>query len=171
MSITYLGLGSNQGDRERNLRAALSLINARFMVLDYSSIYHTSPVGYKEQPHFLNMVVKIDSGQTTPTEMLYFVKKTESDLGRTKTFHWGPRKIDIDILYMEDIRVESEDLTIPHKELFRRDFVLVPLSEITDSLKINNNTFRVKDFVKSKSDLSTGVTIYKTKEDIVLYDI
>lgn len=169
MKVTYLGLGSNIGNKEQNLIRAITFVGSKFKILDYSSIYITSPVGYKNQPHFFNMVLKIDSEGIAPLELLKFVKQAELELGRRKTFRWGPRMIDIDILYIEGVQIHSEDLTVPHRELFNRDFVLIPLSEITECIEINDQIFYLKELISPDSDSLRNVSLFKSKEDIVLY--
>jgi len=179
MSIAYLGLGSNLGNREENLITALSLIKKRCNILDVSSIFETSPVGYRKQPDFLNMVVEVDTNRLTPHTLLDIVKDIEKSTGRKKTFHWGPRIIDIDILYIQDVTVESPNLTIPHRELLNREFVLIPLSELTDYLKIQGENINLKqrinelvakqerqDAFDTKHDSINSVVCYKSREDI-----
>lgn len=137
MKTGYLGLGSNQGDREKNLIHALSLIKARWDIVGISSIFETSPVGYRNQPDFLNMVIEIDVKDYQASRLLEELKAIEKKIGRKPTFRWGPRVIDIDILYIQDIIIESPELTLPHKELLNREFVLIPLSEIVDRLSVH----------------------------------
>lgn len=168
MKTTYLGLGSNIGDKEKNMLKAIALINTKFIILDYSSIYITSPVGYREQPYFLNMVIKIDSEGTTPYELLKFIKFSELEVGRKKIFRWGPRSIDIDILYIDGIKIESENLFIPHKELLKRNFVLIPLSEIAEYITVDTKPIFIKEFINYNSLSTDSVILYKSKEDIVL---
>lgn len=125
----FLALGSNLGDRRANLAAALQRLRNAVEINEVSSVYETEPVGYSEQPRFLNMVLR---GQTTlsPEALLAYVKSIEATLGRQRTFRNGPRPIDIDILFYDDARHEQEHLTIPHPRLSERAFVLVPLAEI-----------------------------------------
>jgi 2-amino-4-hydroxy-6-hydroxymethyldihydropteridine diphosphokinase len=162
MAITYLGLGSNLGDRERNIRSALALIAERFRILGSSCLYVTEPVGFTDQPSFLNMVVKIDSGETEPRALLDAVKSAESAIGRRKTFHWGPRVIDIDILYMDGIEHRSGDeLEIPHRELLNRNFALIPLSELTERIRVGGKDVVLKDKIKENSGSGSSVELYK----------
>jgi len=127
--IVYLGLGSNLGDRERNLLDAIERLGKEVAVAQISSPYDTEPVGYDDQPRFLNAVVKGDT-KLTPENLLVFVKKIEVDLGRVVTFKDGPRLIDIDILLYGDVVMDTLSLTIPHVRYAERAFVLVPLLEI-----------------------------------------
>jgi 2-amino-4-hydroxy-6-hydroxymethyldihydropteridine diphosphokinase len=128
MSV-YLGLGSNLGDRERNLLDAIEHLGQGVAVSQISSPYDTEPVGYDDQPMFLNAVVKGET-KLTPEDLLVLIKKIEVDLGRTPNFTNGPRLIDIDILLYGDVVMDTPSLTIPHARYGQRAFVLVPLSEI-----------------------------------------
>ena len=129
--IAYLGLGSNLGEREHWLMSALHLLNqeAHTAVVDISAIYETDPVGFQEQPAFLNMVCRIET-QLSAIALLQFVLETEHRLGRVRTLRWGPRTIDIDILLYHNIAVATEPLQIPHPRMMERAFVIVPLLEI-----------------------------------------
>ena len=125
----YLGLGSNLGDRDANLRRALELL-AKGMVLDEtSSLYDTEPVGHKNQPRFLNCAC---GGWTSllPADLLALVKDVEREVGREPTFSGGPRVADVDILFYGQAVVEEPGLEVPHPRLVQRAFVLVPLAEI-----------------------------------------
>ncbi|MCS7286620.1 MAG: 2-amino-4-hydroxy-6-hydroxymethyldihydropteridine diphosphokinase [Anaerolineae bacterium] len=129
MALVYLGLGSNLGDRERNISIALERIEEEISILQLSSLYETEPVGYLAQPWFLNAVC---AGETklAPYPLLDFLKAVERELGRTEGVRWGPRIIDIDILFYDTLVFSDEKLTIPHPRLHERRFVLVPLAEI-----------------------------------------
>jgi 2-amino-4-hydroxy-6-hydroxymethyldihydropteridine diphosphokinase len=174
MRETYLGLGTNIGDREKNLIEALKRISALCPILDYSSLYNTAPVGYTEQADFLNMVVKIDASGFSPHELLRSVKSIERSMGRKDTVRWGPRVIDIDILYSSDIQWCSEQLSIPHKELLNRLFVLVPLSELTGSLTFEGDTVhfenRIRELTKDDDrDVDQTVTLYKSRGELEIH--
>ncbi|MFC1978712.1 2-amino-4-hydroxy-6-hydroxymethyldihydropteridine diphosphokinase [Chloroflexota bacterium] len=127
--FVYLGLGSNLGDRESNLLDAIERLGEKVVVQQISSPYDTEPVGYADQPRFLNAVVKADT-KLTPDDLLKFLKKIEVELGRTSSFVNGPRLIDIDILLYDDVVVDTPLLTIPHPRYTERAFVLVPLAKI-----------------------------------------
>ncbi|MFC2059371.1 2-amino-4-hydroxy-6-hydroxymethyldihydropteridine diphosphokinase [Chloroflexota bacterium] len=129
----YLGLGSNMGNREGNLSKAVKQMGEKVIIKALSSIYETDPVGYEQQPKFLNAVI---SGTTEldPFDLLNFIKSLESALGRVPNFQNGPRTIDIDILFYDNIALNTPQLTIPHPRLAERAFVLVPLSEIAPDL-------------------------------------
>jgi 2-amino-4-hydroxy-6-hydroxymethyldihydropteridine diphosphokinase len=135
MSKIYLSLGTNLGDKESNLESALRLLSEKVKILKTSSLYDTEPVGFKEQPWFLNMVVKGDT-ELSPRELLCFTQSIESELKRTKTIINGPRIIDVDILLYDDEKIETENLTIPHPRMLQRAFVMVPLYEISPDLMI-----------------------------------
>lgn len=165
MRKTYLGLGSNLGDREKNLLRATAEVSARFTLLDHSSMYETSPVGYTDQPDFLNMVIAVLAEGCTPGGLLGFVKDIETRLGRAETFRWGPRVIDIDILYMEGVEVDTPGLTVPHRELLNRTFVLVPLSELTDSIVLGGRKVDLAAHLLRTSS-SGRVRVYRSREDL-----
>ena len=124
MSV-YLGLGSNLGDRLLNLNAAAG----HFSVLKQSSIYETEPVDYLEQPWFLNMVVCIQTS-LSPRSLLQFCQDMERDLGRIRIIPKGPRMIDVDILFFDDLIYSDAELILPHPRIQDRRFVLEPLNEI-----------------------------------------
>jgi len=125
----YLALGSNLGDRRGNLAAALQRLREIVNIDRVSSVYETEPVGYLDQPRFLNIVC---CGKTwlSAEELLQYAKGIEVELGRQPTFRNGPRPIDIDILLYDDLMLEQPDLIIPHPRMAERAFVLVPLTEI-----------------------------------------
>jgi 2-amino-4-hydroxy-6-hydroxymethyldihydropteridine diphosphokinase len=133
MHICYLSLGSNLGDRAKNLGKAISSLAPKVQPLIQSSIYQTEPWGYSDQPNFLNQVVKAET-TLDPFDLLDHLKATEAQLGRQETFRFGPRLIDIDILLYDDLIVNTPKLTIPHPRIFERAFVLIPLSEIAPDL-------------------------------------
>ena len=133
MSIAYLGLGTNLGDRKENLRRAIQAIASKMYVCKQSSLYETAAWGYTDQPDFLNQVVQVET-DLTPLRLLNFLKKTEIELGRIANFRYGPRQIDLDILFYDDLVKNTNRLQIPHPRLAERAFVLVPLNEIAPDL-------------------------------------
>lgn len=133
MATVYLGLGSNLGDRKQNLAAALELISRQVVIEQVSYIYETEPVGYAEQPLFLNAVCRV-STDLKPGLLLRLAKKIEAELGRKHSFPNAPRPIDIDILFYDDEVLNNKELTIPHPKLAERAFVLVPLAEIAPGI-------------------------------------
>ena len=135
------GLGSNIGDKPANIREALRLIEARQVARlgAVSRIYRTPPWGALDQGDFANACA-IGETRLTPYELLAAVKKIEADMGRTPTRRWGPRLIDVDILFLGDHTLDDPELTLPHKELFARAFVLAPLAEIGPDLVLDGES-------------------------------
>ncbi len=131
--IVYLALGSNLGDRRGNLAAALQRLREKVELHTISSVYETEPVGYLDQPRFLNMVC-CGKTELSPEQLLKEVKTIETIIGRQPSFRNGPRPIDIDILLFDDIQMKQEALTIPHPRMHERAFVLIPLSEISPNV-------------------------------------
>jgi GTP cyclohydrolase-4 len=155
MATVYLGLGSNLGDRKHNLAQALELMSKHLVVEQVSSIYETEPVGYKDQPLFLNAACRISTG-LNPEKLLRLAKKIEAKLGRTPGFPNAPRPIDIDILFYGDEVFNDKELTIPHPHLAERAFVLVPLAEIAPDLVHPENRKPVKKLLVDLGNV-TGV--------------
>jgi|SRR5579862_6718233 len=135
----YLSLGSNIGDRGANLRAAVSRLSAAIFNVRESNLYETDPQGVTDQPPFMNIVVA-GTARKHPSDLLRFVKDVECEVGRTPTYRWGPRVIDIDILLYGDETVALHDLKIPHPELMNRAFVLLPLCELDDHVRFPDGT-------------------------------
>ncbi len=131
--IVYLALGSNLGDRRGNLAAALQRLREKVELHTISSVYETEPVGYLDQPRFLNMVC-CGKTELSAQKLLKEVKSIETLIGRQPSFRNGPRPIDIDILLYDDVQIEEETLTIPHPRMHERAFVLVPLTEISPNV-------------------------------------
>ena len=129
------GLGSNLGGRLRNLREAVERLERYgFIIEGKSNVFETEPWGVTDQPSFLNACVRAKAGANlSPGKILKIIKKIESAMGRVKGLRWGPRAIDIDLLFIDLIVYKSGFLSIPHKEIFNRAFVLYPLSEIFPS--------------------------------------
>ena len=125
----YIALGTNLGDRLANLQAALRSLPPAVTVTDESHVYETPPWGYEDQPAFLNMVVKAETN-LEPEPLLEYLKQLEVQLGREQKFRWGPRLIDLDILFYDDLVLDSPPLVIPHPRLHERAFVLVPLMDV-----------------------------------------
>ena len=130
MPRAYLSIGSNLGDRINYLKKALvKLKQNNIQIIKSSNINETEPYGYKEQGKFLNMAVEIDS-DLEPFELMKLISKIESELGRIRTKRWGPRVIDIDIIFYNSLIINEPDLKIPHPDMQNRFFVLKPLQEI-----------------------------------------
>ena len=129
-NTVILGLGSNLGNRETNIKYALERLQSYGSeILSTSKIIETEPYGYEDQPDFLNCAAIIRTNKP-PLELLDTCKRIETEVGRIKTVHWGPRVIDLDILFYNDIVMEHEKLVIPHPELHKRKFVLDSLIEL-----------------------------------------
>jgi 2-amino-4-hydroxy-6-hydroxymethyldihydropteridine diphosphokinase len=139
MTRVYLSLGSNVGDREANLRAAIE----RLPVLRISPIYETEPVDYTDQPWFLNLVVEAET-DLSPHDLLAATSRIEQELGRVRDIPKGPRTIDIDILLYGDEVVNEPILQIPHPRMAERRFVLAPLADLVPDLRhpITQRTIR-----------------------------
>jgi len=134
LATAYLCLGSNLGERQKNLIQALSLLSQQIKLKRVSDIYETEPVGYKEQPLFLNLVCQITTDLNS-RELLHLAKAIENKMGRRPSGQKNsPRLIDIDILFFNNKIMKTQDLTIPHPRLVQRAFVLIPLAEIAPDL-------------------------------------
>jgi 2-amino-4-hydroxy-6-hydroxymethyldihydropteridine diphosphokinase len=135
MKIAYLGLGSNIGDREANLGAAIERLRAPDLrVLRVSPVYETEPVDYTRQRWFLNLVVEVETS-LFPMQLLARVARIERALGRARTVPKGPRTIDIDILLYGQAVIRSETLEVPHPRMGERRFVLAPLADLAPDLR------------------------------------
>lgn len=135
MKTVFLSLGSNLGDREAFLRAALQgLSRAGLRVTRESSLYETDPQDLEDQPQFLNMVVQVET-ELFPMQLLSRIQKIERDLGRQRITDKGPRTIDIDILFYGRSIIATERLRIPHPRLAQRRFVLQPLADLAADLR------------------------------------
>jgi 2-amino-4-hydroxy-6-hydroxymethyldihydropteridine diphosphokinase len=151
--IIYLSLGSNLGDRLANLQNAISLLPPNIQPLTQSSVYETEPWGYTDQPPFLNLVIKAIT-MLDPYDVLTIVKEIEVSMGRQETFRFGPRLIDLDILFYDDLVLDTPKLTIPHPRLTQRAFVLVPLAEIEPDL---SHPVLKKTIQQIKSTVDTNI--------------
>ncbi|HXF85933.1 MAG TPA: 2-amino-4-hydroxy-6-hydroxymethyldihydropteridine diphosphokinase [Anaerolineales bacterium] len=129
----YLSLGSNLGNRLANLKQAIASLPPQMEVKAKSRIYETPPWGYTDQPMFLNQVIKAET-YLDPQALLKHLKRLEIALGRKATFQYGPRLIDIDILFYDDLILNTASLVIPHPQLHKRGFVLLPLMDIAPDL-------------------------------------
>ena len=125
----YLSLGTNIGNRAENLKQAITSLPPQMTVKKKSNIYETPPWGYTEQDAFLNQVVKVTT-YLEPEPLLKHLKRLEVVLGRKATFRYGPRLIDIDILFYDDLVLDTPSLTIPHPNVHERGFVLIPMMDI-----------------------------------------
>jgi len=131
--IVYLSLGTNLGDRNENLKDAITSLPPQMDIKAKSPVYETPPWGYEDQPRFLNQVVKVQT-YLDAEPLLKHIKRLEVALGRKATFRNGPRLIDIDILFYDDLILNTPALIVPHPHLHERGFVLLPLMDIAPDL-------------------------------------
>ena len=129
MHTIYLALGSNLGDRAANLRSAIEAFEPEIQITNCSAVYETPPWGYLDQLRFLNQVVEAET-DLSPAGLLEHIKYLEHQLGRRETFQYGPRVIDLDIIFYDNEVIESPPLIIPHPRMAERGFVLLPLADI-----------------------------------------
>ena len=129
MTQVYLSLGTNLGERLDNLATARAMLSPDVRVEKLSSVYETAPWGYSDQANFYNQVL-LGKTMLTPLRLLNKLKRIEKMMGREQTFRYGPRVIDLDILFYESRIINTKRLQIPHPRLQERAFVLVPLVEI-----------------------------------------
>jgi len=136
-----VGLGSNIGDKPANIFRALALLEERrvLVITAVSPIYRTAPWGFLDQDAFANACA-LARTVLDPAGLLAAIKAVETEMGRTETVRWGPRLIDIDILFYGEHELETPDLVLPHKEIFNRAFVLVPLAEIAPDLHLGGRS-------------------------------
>ncbi|SHH67004.1 2-amino-4-hydroxy-6-hydroxymethyldihydropteridinediphosphokinase [Sporobacter termitidis DSM 10068] len=154
MNRVFFSLGSNLGDTEANIKEALRLLSEKVRVVRVSSFYETEPVGYKDQPWFLNIAAE-GATSLSPEELLQFTQSIERQMKRVKTIVNGPRSIDVDILLFNDDMIKTETLTIPHPRMLERAFVLVPLYEIAPGLILDGR------YIKDHLDGLKGEKIRK----------
>ena len=131
MLEAYVALGANLGDRDESLRGALSKLAAEpgITLHAISPVYETAPVGYTDQPSFLNMVVRVGT-ECHPLDLLGRLLEIEREMGRVRDIRWGPRNIDLDLLLVGETSMDTPELTLPHPRMGERAFVLVPLREV-----------------------------------------
>lgn len=129
MVYAFIGIGSNVGDKEDNVERAIQLLKKKVKILKVSSFYKTEPMYYEKQDWFMNCVVKVET-RMKPKELLTFLRRIEDRLGKNLPFKYGPRTIDLDILFYGKEVVSEDELEIPHPRIKERGFVLIPLSEI-----------------------------------------
>jgi len=146
MSIAYIGLGANLGYRQATLRHACVSLGALGDVKAVSSVYETEPVGFAEQPRYLNAAIRLET-RLEPDVLLHGLLGIEEELGRVRTFPNAPRTIDLDLLFYDDAVIVASDLIVPHPRLHERAFVLVPLHDIAP------------DFIHSQMKISIGALL------------
>jgi len=163
MTVVDIALGSNLGDRATNLEAAIAALQPEVAVLDRSPIYETDPEYMVDQPAFLNMMVRGETG-LQPQDLLRRLKSIERDLGRTPGRRYGPRLIDLDIIYFGDRIVVAPGLTIPHPRMVERAFVLRPLSDIAPDARHPVTGETVLKLLEKLGDLG-GIKLYSHGRD------
>lgn len=159
MPIVYLHLGSNKGNRLKNLQSAYENIEGRIgKILLKSQNFETAPWGNLDQSSFINSAIKVETTKN-PFELLFEILSIEDDLGRKRTTKWAPRVIDIDIIFYENLVIQSSILTIPHIHYSNRKFVLTPLLDV------------VSDFIDPQSDLSITESMHSCQDtsDVKVY--
>jgi 2-amino-4-hydroxy-6-hydroxymethyldihydropteridine diphosphokinase len=145
---TYIGIGTNLGDRARNLHDALSLLGNVVRVQRVSSIYESDPVGYADQPRFWNLVAQVAT-ELAPEKLLEQLIAVEQQMGRTRSFRNAPRIIDLDILLYGDVVLDVPRLTLPHPRMSERAFVLKPLIELNPDLQHPITGQRFRDILEN----------------------
>jgi 2-amino-4-hydroxy-6-hydroxymethyldihydropteridine diphosphokinase len=157
----YLGLGTNLGERLANLKLAIKDLAPGVTVIRTSPIFETEPWGFVDQPWFLNLVLE---GETnfSPLELLQYLKTLEKNLGRTPSFHYGPRLIDVDILFYDELVLKTGQLEIPHPQVVERAFVIVPLFHLAPDLCHPVLGLTMREIMKNVED--KGVYLYADSE-------
>ncbi len=158
MATAYIGLGSNLGDRMATLRSAVQRLQTLGRITGVSSLYETEPVGYLEQPAFLNAVVALETA-LAPVDLLRALLGIERELGRTRSFPNAPRALDLDLLLVDDVTLETAELTLPHPRLHDRAFVLVPLADLAPEMVHPASGQTVREMLRALPDQS-GVEGY-----------
>ena len=164
MHSVFLGIGSNLNKRIQNCNNTLLEISKISKIVELSSLYESEAVGVENQPKFINAVVKIQT-ELMPHNLLDSLKSIEKKLGRKKSVRWGPRIIDLDILFYDDLIINEEKLVIPHPRLHERRFVLLPLIEIDSNFKHPRMNMTVSELLTnldhSKNTVKIGAFRYR----------
>lgn len=157
MATVYLALGSNVGDSKRYIEQAITLLGDAMNNIQRAPFYRSKAVGYTDQADFFNTAI---SGRTelTPEELLAFIQAAEQKIGRVERFRWGPREIDIDIIFYDDLVQETAALTLPHPSFRERDFVLRPLSNLNPDLRDPANGSTVAELLTKIAPDNRSVT-------------
>ncbi len=153
MAKTYLSLGSNLGDREKNLEDARRSIRTAFPEVRFSCVYETEPVEFIDQPWFLNQVAEVQT-DLSPESLLEWASSLEDKLGRQRTIPKGPRTLDVDILVYDERVMKDDHLTLPHPRLSQRRHVLIPLADLNPGLILPGASFNVADMLMNTEDRS-----------------
>lgn len=155
----YLALGTNLGNRLANLQTAVTSLPPWVLPVECSPIYETPPWGYLQQPPFLNQIIRAKS-ELQPLELLECLQRLEVQMGRQSTFENGPRLIDIDILFYDDIVFKTPSLIIPHPRMIGRAFVLVPLADLAPDFHHPVLKKTVRDMLAEVD--ATGIVYYSS---------
>jgi 2-amino-4-hydroxy-6-hydroxymethyldihydropteridine diphosphokinase len=153
MTRAFLSLGSNLGDRRKQLAEAVGSLGSSVRAV--SPVYETDPVGGPDQGRFLNLVVELDS-DLAPRELLAVCHRLESAAGRVRQERWGPRSLDVDIIWVEGVTVDDPDLQIPHPRMHERRFVLAPLADLAPELVPGEVYDRAQGHVEQVDPLELG---------------
>ncbi|WLR50928.1 2-amino-4-hydroxy-6-hydroxymethyldihydropteridine diphosphokinase [Bacillus tianshenii] len=164
--LAYIALGSNVGNREENLLLALQMLSehSSITINATSSIYETEPVGYTDQPQFLNMVVRVQT-DLPAVKLLQITQRIEVECGRVRDIRWGPRTLDLDILLFDRENIETEQLIVPHPRMMERNFVMVPLMEVADE--------NVNEYLQSHeiNESMEGMRIWQSSSHISFHKV
>lgn len=152
MAVVYLALGSNVGKSVEYINQAIDLLAKSVSDIQQAKMYRSKAVGYTDQADFYNTAV-VGTTNLSPQELLVFVKNIEQEVGRKKRFRWGPREIDIDIIFYDDLMLNESNLQVPHTEFQERDFVLQPLCDLNPG------------FIDPKSNLPINELLAKIPKD------
>jgi 2-amino-4-hydroxy-6-hydroxymethyldihydropteridine diphosphokinase len=157
MTAVYLALGANIGDPEANIIQAIGLLKPAVNSVVCAPLYTSKAVGYTQQPDFINTVV---SGQTglSALELLSFIQELERRVGRKQRFRWGPREIDIDIIFYGAHTLNTPELVLPHPRFTERDFVLQPLCDLNPSLRDPVSKLAVQTLLERLPESSLSIT-------------
>lgn len=169
MERVFICLGSNIGDRLHYLRSALLLVEKMpgTVVKKVSTVYETEPVGKKDQAYFLNAVAEVETSLSA-LELAEKFKAIEQQLGRTKSQRWGPREIDIDLLYVGERIIRKKNLIVPHPEIYNRKFVLILMDELASEFVDPVRKLSVHDLLVRCSDASeVKQTLYSIQSHVV----
>ena len=161
MNRVFIGLGTNMGDRESNLREAVTELRAmpENEIVSISSVYETDPVGYLDQGKFLNLVVCMNT-KLTAQSLLNACMEIEQVLGRKREIRWGPRTIDLDILLYNQENIVTKNLIVPHPRMLERAFVIIPLVEIDKDIVLPNMEKPLREVMEDLPE-KEGVRIWK----------
>ena len=151
MSEVVISLGSNKGDRHSFLNDAMTKMKKLGKILSISPLYWSSAYGFTDQPDFYNAVIILET-DISPESLLKDLKRIELDVGRTETFRWGPREIDLDIILYEQVQLHKHELSIPHPDFQNRIFVLKPLADIAPEYPVPGENITIRELLNKCQD-------------------